>query len=266
MSIEVSENYYSMTEFLESSPPNNFIKIKGLKNLKSLETPTIQLHCDTCKGIRNFNTENHVWLNNSINNVYLNYCCSNCNETIKIYSLSIIQETEVIYKFGEYPPFGPPTPTKLMNILGKERENFLKGRRCENQGLGVGAFTYYRRVVENQKNKIIEEIIKVSEKLNVPSERIEKLNNALSENQFTNAINIAKDSLPESLFINGQNPLLLLYRALSEGVHNLSDEKCLELAQDIRIVLGALAERISQALKDDAELINAISRLTKFNS
>ncbi|WP_238327100.1 hypothetical protein, partial [Rodentibacter pneumotropicus] len=201
--------------------------------------------------------------NNSRITAYLEYHCSNCSKTTKIYSLAIIKEYEMIYKFGELPAFGPPNPTKLMKLLGQERDNFLKGRRCENQGLGVGAFTYYRRVVENQKNKIIEEIIKVSEKLNVPSERIKKLNSALSENQFTNAINIAQDSLPESLFINGQNPLLLLYRALSEGVHNLPDEKCLELAQDIRIVLGALAERLSQALKDDLELTNAISRLTK---
>ena len=266
MSIEVSENYSSMTELLESSPPNNFFKIKNIQESAYLESPVIQLHCDKCDGTRNFKCQNSNYLRRELNLVFLEYRCSNCEETTKIYSLLVIPREEIIYKFGEYPAFGPPTPTKLMNILGKERENFLKGRRCENQGLGVGAFTYYRRVVENQKNKIIEEIIKVSEKLNVPSEQVEKLNSALSENQFTNAINIAKDSLPESLFINGQNPLLLLYRALSEGVHNLPDEKCLELAQDIRIVLGALAERISQALKDDAELINAISRLTKFNS
>ena len=80
-----------------------------------------------------------------------------------------------------------------MNLLGKERENFLKGRCCENQGLGVGAFTYYRRVVENQKDKIIGEIIKVSQKLNVGNVQLKKLNSALSENQFTNAINLAKD-------------------------------------------------------------------------
>ena len=37
----------------------------------------------------------------------------------------------------------------------------MKGRRCGNLGLGIGAFVYYRRVVENQKSRILDEIIKV---------------------------------------------------------------------------------------------------------
>jgi hypothetical protein len=44
-------------------------------------------------------------------------------------------------------------------------------------------------------------------------------------------------------------------------LHNGTDEECLELAQDIRVVLTELAERISQALKDEAELNTAVSRL-----
>lgn len=263
MLVDSSEKYYSMSEFLELSPPNNFVKVEDLKDNLFLKPPIIKLNCETCNGIRNFKSNNIFHLNDKLNEIYIKYTCSNCDETIKIYSLLIVPSAESIYKFGEYPTFGSPTPTKLMNILGSERESFLKGRRCENQGLGIGAFTYYRRVVENQKNKLIEEIIKVATKLNISDEKIRQLHLAISETQFTNAINIAKDSMPESLFINGHNPLLLLYRALSEGVHNLSDEKCLELAQDIRIVLGELATRLSQALKDDAQLIGAISRLTK---
>ena len=67
----------------------------------------------------------------------------------------------------------------------------------------------------------------------------------------------------ESLLINGHNPITLLHSALSEGVHALSDEDCLELASSVRIVLGELSERLSQALKDDAELTKALSNLIK---
>ena len=263
---QVPKEYYLMSKFLETSPPNNWVKILNLKDALFLETPTLQLHCDNCNGVRNFNTRDSGYLESHTEKTYLTYKCSNCEKQTKIYSLLILPKEGIIYKLGEYPTFGPPTPTKLINLLGAERETFLKGRRCENQGLGIAAFAYYRRVVENQKNKIIEEIIKVSKKINVPNEQLNKLNLALSETQFTNAINTAKDSLPESLFISGQNPLLLLYRALSEGVHNLPDEKCLELAQYIRVVLGALADRLSQILKDNQELESAISRLTKINS
>jgi len=121
--------------------------------------------------------------------------------------------------------------------MGPDREEFLKGRRCENQGLGVSAFIYYRRVVENQKNRILGEIIKVSEKIGATAEKIEKLKSAVTETQFSMALDMAKDSMPESLLKNGHNPIFLLHSALSEGVHTLSDEQSLELA-GLAVLLG----------------------------
>ena len=41
------------------------------------------------------------------------------------------------------------------------------------------------------------------------------------------------------------------------------DEKCLELAKSIRIVLTELAIRSAQVLKDKAELKSAVNRLLK---
>ena len=60
-----------------------------------------------------------------------------------------------------------------------EIHTYLKGRRCENQGLSIGAFSYYRRVVESQKDKIFDEIIGVCERLDVDSETIESLKSAI---------------------------------------------------------------------------------------
>jgi len=148
-----------------------------------------------------------------------------------------------------------------MKLIGPDRDAFLKGRRSENQGLGIGAFVYYRRVVENQKSRILQEIRKVAEKVGAKRESIEQLENAEKEIQFTKAMNMAKPGLPESLLINGHNPLGLLHTALSEGVHELSDEECLELAGSIRVVLGELSERIDQALKNEAELKGAVNIL-----
>lgn len=55
--------------------------------------------------------------------------------------------------------------------------------------------------------------------------------------------------------------MTLLHTALSEGLHAESDEQCLELATDIRVVLAEVAERMAQALKDEAELSHAVKRL-----
>jgi hypothetical protein len=130
-----------------------------------------------------------------------------------------------------------------------------------SQALGIGAFAYYRRVVENQKGRIVNQIESVASRLGASKEILSRFQKAASETQFSRAIDDVKDCIPQSLLIRGHNPLTLLHTALSEGIHAQSDAECLEIASSIRIVLTELAERISLALKDEAELTNAVSRL-----
>ncbi|PIT81270.1 hypothetical protein B9Z40_14560 [Limnohabitans sp. 15K] len=92
-------------------------------------------------------------------------------------------------------------------MIGGERDYFLKGRRAENQGLGIAAFAYYRRVVENQKTRIIDEIIRVAQKIGAPKEVTDDLNAARSETQFSRAVEVIKHGVPESLLIGGHNPV-----------------------------------------------------------
>lgn len=268
----------SFAEFLETVPPSQQMPVADLCQRKmssagayyvELETPELQLHCtnDTCNGLRFFRySSGDKLLRKGSSYTYLTYICSNCRKTHKVFSIYALAADEEggagnCYKFGEVPVYGPPTPARLIRLFGKERENFLKGRRCENQGLGIGAFVYYRRVVENQKNAILDEIIRVSEKIGAPADMLERLRKAKDEIQFSKALASVKDALPQALLINGHNPLAMLHSALSGGLHEKTDERCLELAHDIRVLLVELAERIGQALKDEAELNTAVSRL-----
>ncbi len=274
----------SIAEFLESSPPNHKVILEDLSKVEFvpgrgksdvLNTPDLQLHCSSehCNGTRFFRCTNsgrtYLSPEKTQLRLFLTYRCSNCQKSTKVFSLQVkLSETDEPtgegIKIGEIPAFGPPTPPRLIKLLGPDREIFLKGRRCENQGLGIGAFIYYRRVVENQKNRILKEIIKVSERLGASQDKIDLLNKAVNETQFSKALDMAKDVLPESLLINGHSPIQLLHSALSEGVHALSDEHCLDLAASVRIVLAELSEKLSQALKDEAELTKALSTLMNF--
>lgn len=282
--IKQEETAYELSDFLESHPPNQLVRISKLakKEYRSeysawkdeFIAPQIQLHCsnESCNGTRFFRftgSQKPVISYDDYTFIYVTYRCYNCLKEEKTFSLAAKLDREYsgsghCYKFGELPNFGPPTPSKLIKLIGPDREEFLSGRRCENQGLGVGAFIYYRRVVENQKNRILEEIIKVSQKIGAPTEKVDVLKDAIQETQFSTALKNAKDAIPESLLINGHSPLLLLHSALSEGVHALSDEQCLELASSVRIVLGELSERLSQALKDEAELSKALGTLMSY--
>jgi hypothetical protein len=268
----------SLTEFLETVPPGQLRRIpklveeyRGNTRYWTLLTPDLTLHCSSsvCNGPRTYRRAGSSveFEKGAHREAFIGYVCSNCRLTTKLFALQVSAGEEkedpsgLAYKFGELPPFGPITPTRLLKLLGDQREFFLKGRRCENQGLGIGAFGYYRRVVEHQKDRIIEEIIKVSEKLGAEKEVIADLEKAKAETQFSKSVALIKHGIPQTLLINGHNPLILLHAALSAGLHEQSDETCLELAQAVRLVLAELAERLSQALRDEAELNNAVTRL-----
>lgn len=295
---EIAELAFS--EFLESRGPNQEFRISDLTVLKvnrpqaakvpgtgyvgvgvrieevsfrMLKTPEIHLHCsnETCQGMRVFRNSEKTEVifdkQNPTQQLFLVYRCSNCQRSTKTFAVRLTAALEkgaksgLAVKFGELPPFGPPTPSRLVSLIGPDRDALLKGRRCENQSLGIGAFVYYRRVVENQKARILGEIRKVAEKIGVDQGKIDILAKAEKETQFSRALTMAKDAIPESLLINGHNPLALLHGALSEGVHAMSDDECLEIAGSIRVVLGELSERLTQALKDEAELKHALSSL-----
>lgn len=271
----------TVKEFFEKIPPGRSVAVKGLcikeeskyGSSHRFMLPVLELHCTTekCNGIRFFETQRSKTLSpNSIEEDFINYTCKNCEKVTKTYALrSFLSKdglTGELFKFGEVPAFGPPTAARLITLVGGEREYYLKGRRAENQGLGIAAFAYYRRVVENQKNKILDEIIRVAEKIGASKDILSDLDSAKKETQFSKAVSAVKHGMPQILLINGHNPLILLHSALSDGLHAQTDEQCLELATSIRVVLSELVDRLAYALKDEAELNVAVTRLLKVNS
>ncbi len=263
--------------FLENCPPYQVVIISDLWYKTSgssdfnLKKPELNLMCenDSCEGMRFFEYSQrtgYLTKHDERNEVFIEYKCKNCEFTKKSFSIltfALYSGGEgLVVKLGEWPPFGPKTPTRLLRLLGTDQDLFLRGRRSEFHGLGLGAFTYYRRVVENQKNLLLDEIIKVVKKVeDSPDTIVEELNKAKKNFQFTQAIGEIKHAIPQILLIDGHNPLTLLHSALSAGIHNKSDEECLELATSIRHVLSELSERLGQALAQKDVLSKAISKL-----
>jgi hypothetical protein len=268
--------FNSFKEFLESTPPevSEYVselftsRMNGPSRRWSVAAPDLFLHCSSegCNGFRFFHrsTSNVEVSRNSWTYGFLTYECRNCAKATKIYTIMVLfegKEEGHIYKFGELPIYGPPVPARVITLIGPDRDHFLLGRRAENHGLGIGAFAYYRRVVENQKGRIIKEIARVAKKLGASPETLQDFEKAATETQFKTAIDDIKAGLPSVLMIEGHNPLTLLHTALSEGLHAEDDKTCLELAQSIRTVLTELAERMSSVLKDQQELQSAVSKL-----
>ena len=188
----------TFADFLESCGPDSAHDVAGLVRAVGgtgsslrLQTPEIELHCDNeiCDGVRRFQCEEDHTIYGSVDLKFVTYVCKNCGQREKTFALAVEpHENRIsgqVYKLGELPPFGPPTPPRVMKLVGEDRELFLKGRRAELRGLGIGAFAYYRRVVEEQKGRIIEEVGKVAAKIRPSKETVELFAKAKTETQFS---------------------------------------------------------------------------------
>lgn len=260
---------------LTSGPPGASIsltetEITSLQD-DSIPLPALPMHCGSseCGDVRIFRTPTkHIYFYESVIINQVQYICSNCRSTTKFYSLAGILDPQGYYliKIGELPRLDPPTPNSLLNALGDAKPLFLHGRRCELQGMGIGAFTYYRRVLENLTSTLITKSIEIAELTSANETIIERLRDALTITRYKDSLKAAGDAIPDILKINGESPLDLLYKALSDGLHNNDDTECLEIAHDIRLVLTETSNRIKNAISDDREVRAAIDRLKKRSS
>jgi hypothetical protein len=268
----------SAAKFLASVPPGEFRQLPQ----EAFETdghgravfrwPAVQLYCpnESCEGTRfadsdagrvvfGFGTERR--------NEFANYRCRNCKTHLKFFAIVLfcpgpnVGDLGSIIKAGELPLFGPHVPANVFDLLGKDVEQFRKGLRAEAQGLGIAAAAYYRRVVENQRTHLFDQIILAAESVNADSTIVERLKHLREHWRFQQSIDEIKDCIPQILLIEGQNPLELLHPVLSDSLHDRTDEEALEIASEIRLVLINLAERIALAKTQSTELKQAVAKL-----
>lgn len=264
----------SVIELLVDFPPTTTVALEDVEPNASenckVTFPDIQLYCTSnlCRRamIHSCRDKIHYPPYSKVYECFVRYVCNHCRSRYHQFALSIryIKDQDVVAatKLGQNPSYGPPLSDKLLALAGPDREVFLQGRRSENQGLGIGAYAYYRRVVENQRTRILDLVMSTAEKLGLGEDVLKTFEQAKRETQFSKSVQMVKDVFPESLRLKGgHNPLTLLHDALSDGIHAQSDEDCLKYASAIRVVLTALAERVDRVLSDEREVEEALKTL-----
>jgi hypothetical protein len=197
---------------------------------------------------------------------FIGYHCRNCGRTSKTYAVSFNEEASKLlaYKFGEHPAFSPALPSRVRKLVESDAELFRKAWNAEKLGFGIAAVTYYRRVIEKHKQQIFDKIIEVAKNENFDPAKIQELEKARNDNSFSRSLEAVKDAIPPSLKIMGiHNPLSILHDSLSDGVHNLSDEECLEMAQKARTALVALVERIALTFQEQRDYEQMVLNLRR---
>lgn len=264
-------------QFLADHPPahGKGVLIVGMRESRGyLVKPDIEIHCSNrvCNRKMFFEIIDDFSerLSNYFSYVFLKYQCKHCEETGKTIAVMLRCDAKThdcfAIKLGEYPNFRPYVSREVLSFFDKNHVDlFKKGLRSESQGLGIGAFSYYRQVVEDLKDKLIDRIIEIVKMEKGDGVDIEVFEEAKREKQFKNALNKIKGVMPDSLKYQTHNPLGLLHSEISDGLHNWDDSECLQMAQTIRVVLVWLVQRMSNLLKSDEGLKEAVAALIKAN-
>ncbi|MBS1793393.1 MAG: hypothetical protein JSS81_06040 [Acidobacteria bacterium] len=288
---EINLPLMTLKEFLETVPLNSFCQVAGFyengANYIWKNAPQLRIWCndENCNGYRTFdgNWGDRDIGRSSENWDFLIYKCRDCGKFKKQFCIYYIVDKlgkGILIKLGELPERHIDIPSFLPKLLGPDYKYFVKGLKCEKQGCGIGAFSYYRRVLENQKGRILEQIIKVAKRIHADQsdiknlekaaqalhdETIKNLEDASNQIQFKTAVESFQSFIPQSLFIDGHNPMIVLHKALSIGLHESDDEICLQMAHSIRIILQDFSKRVKELLNEDNELKKAFSDVMNFN-
>jgi hypothetical protein len=266
------EGTISFRHFLQAKPPGSRELVHGWVKKKlhtyDLDVPDpINLKCVRCGVLQNFSPFPGPSIYDDgkrVTDCFLVYRCRNCNVFLKRFALTVTprdNEAAWIYKHGEDPAYGIDVPNEMRALLKEDAKLLEKALKCEAASLGIGAFVYYRRILENMKERLFDEVIEVAKRIDAGDEAIQWLNRARADRQFTKSIREIKSTGLHAIYIEGHNPLTLLYEEVSDGVHSGTDEENLASAQRIRVVLAHLAGRLEALMLERDEVKGAISAM-----
>jgi hypothetical protein len=220
-------------------------------SLDGLPEVRINMSCATCKSRQTFAMTSKYWdcfgyMNHPAHGqiIRLRYLCIHCQEYLREFFVKISEDGASLAKVGQFPSWEIEGDPNVERLLGDHAQYFRRGLICESQGFGIGAFGYFRRIVEEVIDGLLDEVSEL-----LAGDDLAIYQTALAKTKLTNVtqvkIDMVKDLLPPILRPNGMNPLSALHSALSEGLHNDSEETCLEFAAASREVLVFLVSQVS---------------------
>jgi hypothetical protein len=155
----------------------------------------------------------------------------------------------VVWKVGQWPPASVRPSKAVSRCLDPEMQDlYRKGLTSLHHAFGIGAFAYFRRVVESRIDALLDLVYKAAD-VNGDGETKGRIEQARMQNTAAERLHLAADALPVYLRPGGVNPLAVLYGQFSQGLHALEDARCLEIAAHLREAFEYVLEALDNHLK-----------------
>lgn len=198
------------------------------------------------------------------------FCGSKKDFFIKIYSAEKkgtqhVSLTFYLQKIGQFPSLERKPENEVYNYLSAEdKELYGKALTSLSVGYGIGAFAYFRRIVENEIKRIVEDLSNLDYE---HADSVKKAWKTYKGNfQMSGLMDAISASLPISFKEVSGNPLKVLYQQVSEGIHDSPDDECLEKSIHIDKLLQFVIKRTSNLKSEIKDLHNAMKSLSKSKS
>lgn len=282
-------------DFFSNSPLYSkikFVKIQGNTQLNVYEYLASKGHKDFCHNCKDFQTfrftkkyGSQLMLSGNLEEFQLpddgafsysfdiNSTCQFCGQRkdffINIFSvekagqLKNLSATFSLRKIGQFPSIERRPASEVYAYLTQtDRDLYSKALGNLSNGYGIGAYAYFRRIIENEIKRIIADFSQLEiENSDKVKQAWDSYNNG--KYQMSNLIDAISGFLPISLKDMGGNPLKLLYQQASEGIHNFSEEECLEKSQHIDKLLQFVIKRTASLKNEIQDIQSAMKSLSK---
>jgi hypothetical protein len=163
---------------------------------------------------------------------------------------------EFIYtKIGQSPAPSVTVSPALRKALKREPlELYRRGLICLNQGYGIAALAYLRRVVEDT----VGDLLDLLGTLRNDDDFSKKLAEAKKSGSAQERLRLIAELVPPELRIGGSNPFKVLYDNYSDSLHAASDEECAHTAAGLRKVFehvhATIATHVRASREFEAEM------------
>lgn len=158
---------------------------------------------------------------------------------------------EKLFKIAQYPSAADLATgeiNKYRGVLGGDANEFSRAIGLAAHGVGIGAFVYLRRIIEN-----------LTEEAHLEEAQQSDWNEPEYEKAcFGDKIKMLKDRLPDFL---SKNPIV--YSLLSKGVHELKEEECLDAFPVLKTAIELILDQKLETKKREAKIKTAQTEILK---
>ena len=156
----------AIKEFLETAPLYSWQGFsRPARNRSSLWIREIDSFCESCAQVRPFQDCRSSGGGSgmaikalSTGTSYLEFTCVSCGKSRREFLVEQVvnDDTIKLQKYGELPRKPLPRDPRLQKFLKDDLDYYEKGLVCLTNAYGIAAYAYFRRVVENNINRLLE--------------------------------------------------------------------------------------------------------------